>query len=78
MVGSFPWYDTPFVVQVSQKHFDDAFPPLEEQTLTPVLHHENMFESESGQASVFLYKREGDSAAEILQPLISQDPRHFR
>lgn len=45
---------------------------------TPLLHHDSIFESENGQASVYLYKREDESAAEILQPLISQDPRHFR
>ncbi len=33
---------------------------------------------ESGQASVYVYKRENESAADILQPLISQDPRQFR
>ena len=33
---------------------------------------------ESGQASVYVYKRENESAAEILQPLISQDSRQFR
>lgn len=43
-----------------------------------MLHHDDIYESENGQASVYLYKREGETAAEILQPLISQDPRHFR
>lgn len=33
---------------------------------------------ETGQASVFVYKRENERAADILQPLISQDPRQFR
>ena len=33
---------------------------------------------ENGQASVFVYKRDHESAAEILQQLISQDPRQFR
>lgn len=33
---------------------------------------------ESGHASVYVYKRENESAAEILQPLISQDSRQFR
>lgn len=33
---------------------------------------------ESGQASVYVFKRENESAAEILQPLISQDSRQFR
>ncbi len=51
---------------------------MEEQIHSPILHHDSMFESESGQASVYLYKRDGESAGEILQPLISQDPRHFR
>lgn len=63
---------------MSQKHLDEDSSPLEEQTLSPILQHDQLFESESGQASVYLYKREGESAAEILQPLISQDPRHFR
>jgi hypothetical protein len=62
---------------VSQKSFDEASSPLEEQTMVPI-HHDSLFESENGQASVFLYKREGESAAEILQPLMTQDPRHFR
>ena len=39
---------------------------------------DSLYDSESGQASVYLYKRDKESAAEILQPLISQDPRHFR
>lgn len=53
--------------------------PLEEQTHIPILHHDSAFESDNnGLASVYLYKRESESAAEILQPLISQDPRHFR
>lgn len=52
--------------------------PLEEQAYTPILHHDSLLECESGQASVYLYRRDGESAAEILQPLISQDPRHFR
>ena len=33
---------------------------------------------ESGQASIFVYKRPSESTADILQPLISQDPRQFR
>ena len=33
---------------------------------------------ETGQASVYVYKRPNESSAEILQPLISQDPRQFR
>ena len=33
---------------------------------------------ELGQASVYIYKRSSESSAEILQPLISQDPRQFR
>lgn len=33
---------------------------------------------ENGQASVYVYKREHENAAEILQPLISVDPRHGR
>ena len=41
-------------------------------------HHDPTFDLENGMASVYLYKREGDSATEILQPFISQDPRHFR
>ena len=28
--------------------------------------------------SVYVYKRGNESAAEILQPLIQQDPRQFR
>lgn len=41
-------------------------------------HKEEEFEQESGQASVYVYKRENENAADILQPLISQDPRQFR
>ncbi len=41
-------------------------------------HKEDEFEQESGQASVYVYKRENENAADILQPLISQDPRQFR
>lgn len=64
---------------MSQKSLDEDLSPLEEQTLAPIQHHDSLFgESETGQASVYLYKRDGESAAEILQPLISQDPRHFR
>ena len=33
---------------------------------------------ETGQASVYVYRRENERAADILQPLISQDPRQFR
>ena len=33
---------------------------------------------ESGQASIYVYKRPNESTADILQPLISQDPRQFR
>lgn len=33
---------------------------------------------ETGQASVYVYKRPNESSAEILQPLISQDSRQFR
>lgn len=33
---------------------------------------------ETGQASVFVYKRPNESSAEILQPLLSQDSRQFR
>ncbi len=41
-------------------------------------HKEDELEQESGQASVYVYKRENENAADILQPLISQDPRQFR
>ena len=33
---------------------------------------------ENGQASVYIYKRENENAAEILQPLMGLDPRHGR
>lgn len=33
---------------------------------------------ETGQASVYVYKRPNESSAEILQPLISQDSRQLR
>ena len=33
---------------------------------------------ETGQTSVYVYKRPDESSAEILQPLISQDPHQFR
>ena len=33
---------------------------------------------ESGQASVYIYKRANETSAEILQPLISQDSRQLR
>ena len=39
---------------------------------------EEEFEHESGQASVYVYKRENENAADILHPLISQDHRQFK
>ncbi len=65
-------------VQVSHKDMSEELSPLEEHTHSPIMPRDSMYDSESGQASVYLYKRDKESAAEILQPLISQDPRHFR
>ncbi len=33
---------------------------------------------ETGQASVFIHRREGETAAEVLEPLVAQDPRQLR
>lgn len=63
---------------MSQKLLSEEASPLEEQGHMPLLNHDDSYESENGQASIYVYKREGENAAEILQPLISQDPRHFR
>ena len=48
--------------------------------LTQGLAHkeEEGFDFESGLASVFVYKRENEKSADILQSLIGQDPRQFR
>ena len=45
-------------------------------TLTP--HKLEDEAEESGQASVYVYKRPNENTTDILQPLISQDPRQFR
>ena len=65
-------------MQVSHKDLSEELSPLEEHAHSPIMPRDSMYDSESGQASVYLYKRDKESAAEILQPLISQDPRHFR
>ena len=71
-------------LQVSHKQLQEECVALEEGDHT---HHYTLqqsrlrdtgFESETGLASVYIYKREGDVAVEILQPFISQDPRYFR
>ena len=66
------------VLQVTPKHTDaGTLSPMDEDphTLPAVLDNEA---DESGQASVYVHKRSNESSAEILQPLISQDPRQFR
>ena len=64
--------------QVAPKHTDDGtLSPMDEEphTLPAALENEA---DETGQASVYVHKRPDESSAEILQPLISQDPRQFR
>ena len=70
-------YIVPDASQVAQKQSEDGrSAPLEtESHMTRKMEEEF---DESGQASVYVYRRENESAAEILQPLISQDPRQFR
>lgn len=68
-------------MQVSTKQMSaDDGGSLEEADHPPQgsAHKEEEFEQEGGQASVYVYKRENENAADILQPLISQDPRQFR
>ena len=63
--------------QVAPKHADDRkLSPMDSDPHTlPKLEKEV---DETGQASVYVYKRHNETSAEILQPLISQDPRQFR
>ena len=68
------------VSQVAPKHTardDGTLSPTDEDphTLPAVLEKEA---DETGQASVYIHKRPNESTAEILQPLISQDPRQLR
>ena len=72
------------MLQVSHKQVHEKSIPLEEgdpshSPLHPQSHHHDSgFESDNGLASVYIYKRVGENAADVLQPLLSQDQRHFK
>lgn len=68
------------MVQVVSKPSEDDVSSADdsEPTLPSHGHKSDNGVDESGQASVYVYKRENENAADILQPLISQDPRQFR
>ena len=64
--------------QVTPKHSEDGQVTSSEAEMHVSHKVEEEGFDESGQASVYVYKRENETAAEIVQPLISQDPRQFR
>ena len=74
------WRYHSHIPQVAPKPSEDGATPSDtEPHLPPGRTHKTEEEvDESGQVSVYVYKRENESAAEILQLLISQDPRQFR
>ena len=68
-------------LQVSNKQVsadEDSSSTQEPDPAQGSTHKDEDYEQESGQASVYVYKRANENAADILQPLISQDPRQFR
>ena len=70
-------YLVPSVNQTSSKQIpDEDLRTLEESTSSANLQGGHDEIDESGQASVYIHKRSDETASELLQHLLNQDPRH--